>query len=304
MKPEDIDKLFKERLGNTAPTPPADLWSRLQERMEAEQEKPLVILTPEAEQKKEGKQRYMWVYSSVAATLSLLLAVGVVFYNIKSGTPEINETITKYDVKLPESRPDAAPILVPEPEAGTPESMMAQTEPAEENSSEQEKKSELQATEATNPASNLTKTPTKQQAVAMATTKPKATQQSGNAKATVKEATMEDAQTAIASNTNPATTAKEAAPVSASAALASANLNAEPVEIIIKRGVASSLTEPAGDEAPTGGRKKALAKNIFKQVKNLATGESVELEELGIRADRLALETQIGKQKISKVINL
>ena len=46
MRPEDIDKLFKERLGNTSPTPPTDLWNRLQERIETE------MPQPEEEEKK------------------------------------------------------------------------------------------------------------------------------------------------------------------------------------------------------------------------------------------------------------
>ncbi|WP_276495905.1 hypothetical protein [Pontibacter litorisediminis] len=302
MKPEEIDKLFKERLGNTSPTPPGDLWSRLQERMEADQEKPLMVLTPEAEQKNEGKQRFMWIYSSVAATLSLLLAVGVVFYNIQTGTPEISETITKYDITLPEGRPAAEPILIPAPEASTPESMVAQQEPVEEVLPQTEKKLAPQATEEATSASTITKAPIKQSAIAKAT--PKAAPQQPKAKALLKEATKADAQTAIAANILPATPATEVAPAKESAGFANANLNAEPVEIIIKRAVDSQTAMAEPSAAPTNGGKKALAKNIFKQVRNLAAGEGVELEELGIRADRVALETQIGKQKLSKVINL
>ncbi|OKL41538.1 hypothetical protein [Pontibacter flavimaris] len=301
MKPEDIDKLFKERLGHTSPTPPADLWNRLQTRMEAGEEKPVILLTPEAEQKKEGKQRYLWIYSAVAATLSLLLAVGVVFFNINSGTPEISGTITKYDGTLPEQSTVVEPILIPAPEATAKESMMA--EAADENLPETEKKLTPQATDEPTPASTLSKKPVKQLTLAKAT--PKAAPQPGKAKATVQEVTMEDAQPAIAANTTSEAPAVEVAPVTQPAAVASANLNAEPVEIIIKRAVATQTAMPEETEQlGSGNSRKALARNIFKQVRNLASGDGVELEELGIRADRVALETQIGKQKISKVINL
>lgn len=293
MKPEEIDKLFKERLGNSSPTPPADLWARLQGRMEEDQEKPLVILTPEAEQKREGKQRFMWVYSAVAATLSLLLAVGVVFYNINTGTPEISGTITKYDNQLPETNPAAEPILLPVPESDPAEGIMAQQEPAEENAVEAEKISAAQATTPTASASTLTKKPASKGTMAKVTTK--ATPEQLKTKDPVIEASKTDVQTAIAANITPE------APVTQPA---SANLNAEPVEIIIKRAVAAQTEMPVEGGQESRGDKKALAKNIFKQVRNLASGQGVELEELGIRADRVALETQIGKQKISKVINL
>lgn len=296
MKPEDIDRLFKERLGNSSPTPPADLWSRLQERMEEGQEKPLVMLTPEAEQKNEGKQRFMWVYSAVAATLSLLLAVGVVFYNINTGTPEISGTITKYDNQLPETNPAAEPILLPVPESDPAEGMMAQQEPADEKVTEAEKNSAAQATTQPASASTLTKKPSSKGTMAKVTTK--ATPEQLKTKDPVMEASKTDVQTAIAANTTPE------APVTQPASVANANLNAEPVEIIIKRAVAAQTEMPVEGGQESRGDKKALAKNIFKQVRNLASGQGVELEELGIRADRVALETQIGKQKISKVINL
>lgn len=293
MKPEEIDKLFKERLGNSSPTPPADLWARLQERMEEGQEKPLVILTPEAEQKREGKQRFMWVYSAVAATLSLLLAVGVVFYNINTGTPEISGTLTKYDNQLPETNPAAEPILLPVPESDPAEGTMAQQEPAEENAVAAEKISATQATTPTASASTLTKKPASKGTMAKVTTK--ATPEQLKTMDPVIEASKTDVQTAIAANIAPE------APVTQPA---NANLNAEPVEIIIKRAVAAQTEMPVEGGQESRGDKKALAKNIFKQVRNLASGQGVELEELGIRADRVALETQIGKQKISKVINL
>ncbi|GAB3814508.1 hypothetical protein GCM10028895_07680 [Pontibacter rugosus] len=82
-------------------------------------------------------------------------------------------------------------------------------------------------------------------------------------------------------------------------------MNAEPVEIVIKRAVASQTAMAEETSAPdVPNNKVKLAKNIFKQVRSLAAGDGMELSELGIRADRVALETQIGKQKISKVINL
>ena len=291
MRPEDIDKLFKERLGNTSPTPSADLWSRLQDRMEAEmpqQVKPIV-------KEKDEKRGFMWIYSSVAATLSLLLTVGIVFYNIKSN-PEVNETLAIQEKTVLQETP-----VYKAPETET----LAQVE------TKTEKISEPQATEDATPASNITETVDKPATIAKATTK--AVQQSKVTRTTVAEQPKADVQQAIADNTpiteKPAETATvvpNAKPIMPSALAASAEMNARPVEITIKRSAAPAVASAEEQfEEESGLEKKAkLAKNIFKQARNLANGEQVELAALGIKADRVALGTQIGKQKISKVINL
>ncbi|RDV16581.1 hypothetical protein DXT99_03485 [Pontibacter diazotrophicus] len=299
MRPEDIDKLFKERLGNTSPTPPADLWSRLQDRMEEEmpQKAPL--------QPKEEKRSYMWIYSSVAASISLVLTVGVVFFNINTGSPEINQAITeKGSVELHET-----PVITqPAPEA------MAQADITKESSTE-EKNITPQATDANLAASNKAEEDVKTEAIAKAT--PKAVQQK-QVKALTSKQPQATVQQAIAANT-PSERAAEAAeavtvpaekPVTSTSlavANADANMNAAPVEIIIKRANTSptQVAMAETEDTPGGLDKRArLAKNIFKQVRNLASGEEVELSELGINADKVALNTQIGKQKFSKVINL
>lgn len=290
MRPEEIDKLFRERVGNTSPTPPSDLWNRLQERLEDEmpqkQETPVISIL-----KKEDRKSFMWIYSSVAATLSLLLTVGVVFYNIKT-TPEISERIAKVEKPVLEETPVH---VVPAPET------VAQVEPTTENNFEH------QATDDAAPASNSTETVAKPATLAKATTK--AVKQPSIAKATVADQPKANVQQAIASST-PTEKPVETAPTVTTTAFAantatSANMNAEPVEIIIKRAAAPQSAMAEAESEPSGFDKKArLAKNIFKQVRNLANGEEVELQALGIRADKVALETQIGNKKLSKVINL
>ncbi|PRY15644.1 hypothetical protein CLV24_102266 [Pontibacter ummariensis] len=302
MRPEDIDKLFKERLGNSTPPPPGDLWNRLQQRMEEEKEAKPLLLFPTQEQEK--KRSFMWVYSSVAATLSLLLTVGVVFYNVKTGTPEISETLTKEErLQLQEAPAFKIPV---------PEETVAGIEEAKE-SAPPEKNFNTEATAAKSVASKQVAALDKPKAEAETGTK--VLQNSRPTKQVKHSRTKAITQPALAVNkpevANKATeavqepAAQPTATVSlAEAKTANADLNAAPVEITIKRSVASPASV-AEAEQPSGIDKKAkLAKNIFKQVRNLANGEGVELSELGIRADRIALETQIGKQKISKVIQL
>ena len=294
MRPEEIDKLFKERLGNTAPTPPADLWSRLQERMQEEEEVKVVPLQPEKK-----RSTFMWLYPSIAAAVSLVLSVGVVFYNINTGTPEVNEALVGKNQPLELHEQPAATQAAPE--------TMAQAAPAEEETTADENISAPQATDLTRTASNSTEAIVKPEVVAKAVAE--ATQPEP-AKAIVATRPEADVQPAIAVKTSESaaemyeTAPQPAVKPATPAALANAaNLNAEPVEIIIKRSVASP---PAmAEAAPTGLDKKAkLAKGIFRQVRNLANGQSVELSEVGINANKVALNTQIGNQKFSKVINL
>lgn len=296
MRPEDIDNLFKDRLGNTSPTPPADLWSRLQDRVETEMPHQL---RPKEE---ERKTSFMWIYSSVAATLSLLLTVGAVFYNIKS-TPEVSDSLVIQEKAILKETP-----VYKAPETETIAQAEASTDQADLKS---EKSSAPQATEVANPASNITDKADNAATIAKANTK--AVEQHQAARALVAEQPKANVQQAIAHSTptieKPAETAvvvPTVTPVTPSALAASADMNARPVEITIKRSARASVaTAQEAESEESGLEKKAkLAKNIFKQARNLANGEQVELADLGIRADRVALETQIGRQKISKVINL
>lgn len=304
MRPEDIDKLFKERLLNTSPTPPADLWNRLQDRMQAaaepqeEEETKVVPLLRIKE-----KSTFTWLYSSVAAAVSLVLSVGVVFYNINTGTPEVSEALAdkKQTLELNEKPVYTQPV----PET------VAQAEPMTENTSE-ENNFTPQATDATPAASNSTEAVEKPGAIAKAM--PKVVQQPKRSKAVASKQPKANVQQAGATNSTSESAADEAEAIKETAmkpansvaiAKAAANLNAEPVQIIIQRSVSSTPAMAEAAEAPSGLNKKAkLAKNIFKQVRNLASGENVELSEVGINADKVALNTQIGKQKFSKVINL
>ncbi|WP_460922336.1 hypothetical protein [Pontibacter brevis] len=306
MRPEDIDKLFKERLGNASPTPPGELWSRLQDRMEAELPQQATL------QPKEEKRSFMWIYSSVAASASLVLAVGMVFFNIQNGTPEISQAMTdKGPVELKETPVTSLPAA----------ETIAQAEVATENRAESEiatleKNISPQATDANQAASNKAEEVVKAETIA--NVKPKAVQQN-KAKGTAPKLPPATEQQALAALTPSETTTqaredatvpavKPVTPSSLASVKADANLNAAPVEIIIKRGAAApAQTALAESDSPSGDgldKKAKLAKNIFKQVRNLATGEEVELSELGINADKVALNTQIGKQKFSKVINL
>ncbi|MEJ8756556.1 hypothetical protein WG947_06095 [Pontibacter sp. H259] len=277
MEPEEVDKLFNERLGRMAPTPPADLWNRLQDRIEAE-------MPP----KHEEKRRFGFLYYSIAAAIALLIAVGVV---LKFQQPQTidNQTIANVDVTKPANQP--AQTITPE---RTTEQSIAAVTP-------QESIAEPTITEQPTIVTEAEKPVTKKQFAP----KVKVKKEDRWVKVETQPATMLAQQT-----TKPATPKAEpeqSVAMHTPVAFASAN-SAEPVEITIKRTVnreEMALASAAeSEESSSFQRKQQLAKNIFKQVKNLSNGEKINLEEVGLNADRIALETRIGRQKISKVINL
>ncbi len=284
MNPEEIDKIFKERLGNTSPTPPADLWNRLQSKLEEE--------TPHQIKLEKEKRGFMWIHSSIAATLALLLTVGVVFYNIKT-TPEVSQTLTVNDAPVLEETP-----VLQEPKAIA----KSETEP--------EKISDAQATQLNQPASSKSEGNNKT-AVAI---KGKVKALNQTAIASAAKATKQVVKSELVNGSHVAEkkaeqVAMDLKPEPTTVLLANAsdsNLDAQAIEITIKRsGSNANAMRITEDEQPNElDKKTVLAKNIFKQVRNLANGEQVELADLGIRADKVALEAQIGKQKFSKVINL
>jgi hypothetical protein len=294
MKPEDIDKLFKERLGPSAPTPPADLWGRLQERMADEM--------PAAEKQESKPRGFMYLSYSVAAAIVLLLAVGIVFFNVQRGDVPAGGGIAHQPTAVVEQ-----PLATPQQgvaESGSGQGMAQATEQGKVIGPESGIAADVQAPVAVQPGATA---PLKAAiAKAGSTSEPRASRTAQDAIVT-KPATQLVAK--VDQPAAPATPQKgdyysTGETVPATFAANTVNMNAQPVEIIIKRAV---YEEPLAEEEPelSGFEKKQkLAKNIFKQVRNLSNGEKVELSELGINANSIALETQIGKQKISKVIQL
>ncbi|MBC8081769.1 MAG: hypothetical protein H7Z21_01035 [Hymenobacter sp.] len=64
MQPEDIDKLFRDRLESHAPTPPDYLWQQLEEELQPTKKRPL---------------RWLW---AVAAAVALLLASSLLWLQL------------------------------------------------------------------------------------------------------------------------------------------------------------------------------------------------------------------------------
>jgi negative regulator of sigma E activity len=284
MQPEDLDKLFKERLGNANPMPPADLWNKLQDRLE--EEHPV---------KEEKSSLAMWVKSyAIAATTVVALSAGVIFYNLQQEVKAPSDTLSK-------------------------EQKTAVTNETTENANSERLAANNVAVAGKQDIAIQTPVLLDSETGTNVSLKEKVAASPSNQN---KEKQILQRGSSIAKNTK-ITTGSDSkdndlnkaiiAPVQeikpespASLAASSSNLNATPVEIIIKRTVPTQAIEPADadEDLSEFEKKRSLAKNIFKQVKNLSNGEHVDLSELGINANRIALETKIGNQKISKVIHL
>lgn len=277
MNPEDVDKLFKDRIGKLNPKPSADLWNRLQDRIE-----------DELPAKEENKPILMWTRSySVAAAITMLLSAGVIFFNMQQDGQKPAETIAQ--VEQPKVIEGATPTDKGDSRLG---------------------KSDAVATEESGTAiagESIAKTDVRSEAPAVddQIKKPDQKVEKKEPVSVQRQNTMSAvALKPILLEPEPVRTKMPETPVAF--ASARTDMNAAPVEIIIKRTMTIQKDEPVLEEESDSDFKKttALAKNIFKQVKNLSNGEQVNLSEIGINANKIAFETQIGKQKISKVINL
>ena len=283
MKSEDLDKLFNERLGKMHPAPSADLWNRLQDRM-----------VEEHPAQQESKPVMMWARSyAVAAAITVLLSAGLVFYNVQQEAAKPTDTLAQV-----EQKDKAETLETPvKSDQWVNKSLAVTTPEPDENEVENTPVSKESIT-AIKPATEVVEeTASVQKPVRQPEKKQSGTATKYNSKH-------------LASNTkklNPIVEPELLPEPEPTVSFASSrtDMNAAPVEIIIKRSVAAHTPE-SEKETPVSdfSKKQELVKNIFKQVKNLSNGEQVNLSEVGLNADRIALETKIGKQKISKVINL
>jgi hypothetical protein len=75
MKPEDIDKLYRDKFSGFETTPTPMAWELLQQRMQ-----------PQIEKKEEAKVRPMWGWYAVAACFVLFTMIGIVWKLQTQGT--------------------------------------------------------------------------------------------------------------------------------------------------------------------------------------------------------------------------
>ncbi|MBX0289572.1 hypothetical protein K3G63_03935 [Hymenobacter sp. HSC-4F20] len=126
MQPEDIDKLFRERLQGHAPTPPAFLWAEIEAEMQPRRKRPV-----------------LWLAAAAVTLLTLLGGAWWVLTGSSPGRPGTREMaatttrptpgISKENISAPQATPTpASPSSLPEAQANKPAAVVATTAPSSE----------------------------------------------------------------------------------------------------------------------------------------------------------------------------
>lgn len=273
MRPEDIDDLFKKKLGDLQPAPSAEAWRRLQEQLQPE-----------------TKKRVIPMWWSVAATLAFLLLMGTFYYGSlrpdATPAPVAQMTQPERGTRPEQSNqeiPVAAPEVTPPTETKPYPDRLAQTD-------EKDLAGKNNIASAAAPRPTHRPQPKAQIAAAERT-------QVGN-----------DADRNHASSVN--VPAPEQLAMRASTELPSPKTLVAPAPevmevVILKNEPTLALAPTADSEAtdPETSAKGKVVKGLLRQVRNLANGQHVELPNLNPNNYSIAFETQIGNRKISKTIN-
>ncbi|PSR57077.1 hypothetical protein AHMF7605_28155 [Adhaeribacter arboris] len=279
MKEEEVDQYFKDKFQQFAPVPSADAWARLQSKMEPPQQ----------------KRSLMWVYS-VAATITLLLVSGVLFFWLPTDKIQPDGNLTRTN-----------PISGPQPLKLTPkETTLADINAKTPSWPETVETITREKVSETNNANASTNTTTSKPAKKGKKIRP------GVLVASTKTKNRENLKSRKEPNSSP-----ETLPVNTVVAQttpdAPATTEERVMEVIIKKDPVPTVAYTSEKEYATTeevikeniSKKGRLVKNIFKQVRNLKNGEKVELSDLGVNANyRIDVESKLFKQKYTKVINL
>lgn len=264
MEPEEIDKLFRDKLAGRPALPSPEAWMRLQQKMEPPK-----------------KEKTMWIYYA-AASVVLLLMAGLLYFHAGQQAPGPGlATAPKPEIQpaatLPEkaARPgNTRPVPLP----------LAGTNPSKRDASPPAASEQVQLPDS-RPAENrvVVKRSSRHRQV-----QPEAPMQMAGKELDQKSAADQSAPT-LAALPDP------------KPAVASATPDLSVVEVKVQRHAEAG--EEPGLRGNLN-RKGQLLKNIYKQARNLKNGEPVELAALGVKEGRLQEETKELKQKISNVISL
>ncbi|ALD20867.1 hypothetical protein [Hymenobacter sp. DG25A] len=270
MQPEDIDKLFRDRLQGHAPTPPAFLWDKLEAEL----------------QPAHKKRPVMWLYAS-AAVVALLLAGGA--WLLRTGP----QSASSIEMATVVSRPSAPAISQPataseaiEKEISTPQATAA--------SPSASTLSKAVATAAPAPArqqptTNNASAPrttrglaaTENRAVAAATPRPAHPERTVKAEP-IPTITPEPVPAALASTT---TTPVPAAPLG-------------PIEVEVRR-----QTQAPVALASNGPASRPRLGSLIRHARNVLRGDQVNLAEAGL-PETVTVQARVAGHTLTKVIQL
>jgi hypothetical protein len=281
MEQHNIDSRFKEGLGNLNRKPSADAFARLQAKMAAAEETPVIPM----EQPQEKKRPVWWL--SIAAAVVLLLASVAVFRGLKETNPAAPELASvSQKATLPETNKTVKTEIT-----------TAAIAP------EKTKIAIISGTKSKS-APALTLQPEKTGTAGKAKDKTAPVIAATKSKIPV-NATVKETKTVLPETANPEPQLAYQMPEKTTATPETvSDLSGKPIEVIVKldskeksavAAVAANTPETATETKPS------LLKNIFKQAKNLKNGD-MSLAEMGLIQDtKLALESRNLHARFSKV---
>ncbi|WBO86128.1 hypothetical protein [Hymenobacter yonginensis] len=280
MQPEDIDKLFRERLAEHAPTPPAYLWNQLEEELQPAKKRPVL---------------WMW---AAAASVVLLLVSGVLWLQSSGLRPAGTGAVATG------SRP------VPRP-------LRTTVEPA---AASENKKAVAAAPQATTPPQPASSPSEATASLATGTRQPQATRTRQLASATprsrvvapaARPASQSGPQALVAQVPSPQperpleptvpVSQPQQLPATAQALAATpAPATTGPIEVEVRRSAAPAVAT-AAQAAPA--RQRSLGGVLLRQARNAVRGERLSLAEAGL-PETVTVQAHVAGRTLTKVIQL
>lgn len=284
MEPEEIDKLFKDRLAGLPAMPSVDAWQRLQQKMDPPK-----------------KERSLWIYYA-AASVVILLVSGLLLIQTNTKNPGLANNTQREPNKS--AKQNQAPLLIEKNKADIRLAEQSKQDNLEikNNGFAKDIKPENTANNSI-AANSLHKNTGKSLNKLPKESKNKSDYLAVNNENKNKVATSADYQDTEKTNSINADPTEFTLANNSQSASETA-LSASIVEVTVKK---NYTDESAGDEnglRENLTKKTLLLKNIYKQARNLKNGEPVELTALGVDKEKLQSETKEIKQKINKVFSL
>ncbi len=289
MQPEDIDKLFRDRLAQHAPTPPAYLWNQLEDELQPAKKRPVL---------------WMW---AAAASVALLLVSGVLWLHLGAGRPAGSVATTTRP-----ARQTAQPA----------------TQPATQSGSRLEKKSVVAAAPQATPPHRFPSTPTEAATSTSSISQPQAAENRQLAAASAKVGSSRrlangtrsaaspkplasqpapEAIAALAPKTQPERTSEptvaatpEPRQLPVLAALAATPAPTGPIEVEVRRSPPAAVATAAAAPAD---RQRSLGGILLRQARNAVRGDRVSLAQAGL-PETVTVQAHVAGRTLTKVIQL
>lgn len=276
MQPEDIDKLFRERLADHAPTPPAFVWAEIEAEIQPRRRRPV-----------------LWLAAAAVALLALLGAAWWVMLpptglatqgTIATITPQKSAKKAISEATLPTTSP-SSPVETP---ATQPAAVVATTDGFPAQSAGVQPDQALETSRlavASRPTRAAHPTP----ASPFETTSPPAEKASGSALALAATTATPEPQVVLAANSEPT-------PIRPVQALAAASTSPPmgPIEVEVRPATVATTSQE--DRRPRLG-------SLLQQARNVVRGDKLSLTEAGL-PEMVTVQARVGHRTLTKVIQL